>query len=152
EFKAEIIDGVGGGMYVEFPGDVEKLFGVKGRVPINASFDGVPYRGSLTNMGAGCHTVGVLKQIRESLGKGAGDKIKVVVELDVEERKIELAEDAAKELKKHAAAKAAFEKLSYTNQREFHMWIEAAKRPETRHNRIVQMVEKLESGKKTPSD
>ena len=39
-----------GGAYVRFPYDIRKEFG-KGRVKVQASFDGVPYSGSIVNMG-----------------------------------------------------------------------------------------------------
>lgn len=39
-----------GGAYVIFPWNIKELFG-KGRVKVNASFDGIPYRGSIVNMG-----------------------------------------------------------------------------------------------------
>jgi uncharacterized protein YdeI (YjbR/CyaY-like superfamily) len=45
-------------------------------------------------------------------------------------------------------AKAFFEKLSYTHQREYVSWINEAKREETRQNRIVRTIEMLKQGKK----
>jgi hypothetical protein len=143
EFGATIIEGGGGGMFIEFPHDVSRLFGVKGRVPVNATFDGIPYRGSLAKMGSDCHIVGVLKEIRQRLNKTAGDRVQVTIELDVEERKVELADDVHRELSKHRDAKMAWDKLSYTHQREYHQWIEQAKRSETRAARIAQMIDKL---------
>jgi hypothetical protein len=148
EFDAAMIDAGGGGVYVEFPEDVPSLFGVKGRVPIKASFDGIPYRGSLVKMGTNCHALLVLKQIREALKKEAGDKIHVVVELDLDERKIELSADVKTELRKNPSAGEAWDKLSFTNKREFHNWIEEAKLSETRTNRIAQMIGKLIVGEK----
>ncbi len=50
-FTAEIRAHDGGGAYVEFPRDVEKLFGAKGRVPVRVTFDGEAYRGSMVRMG-----------------------------------------------------------------------------------------------------
>ena len=41
-FEAKIESESGGGTYVLFPYDVENEFGVKGRVPIQATFDGIP--------------------------------------------------------------------------------------------------------------
>lgn len=38
------------GAYVRFPYDIREEFG-KGRVKVQASFDGVPYDGSIVNMG-----------------------------------------------------------------------------------------------------
>lgn len=51
EFEA-VIEAVPekGGAYVRFPYDIRKEFG-KGRVKVHAVFDGVPYEGSLVNMG-----------------------------------------------------------------------------------------------------
>ena len=39
-----------GGAYVIFPWDIRKEFG-KGRVKVHATFDGIPYDGSVVNMG-----------------------------------------------------------------------------------------------------
>lgn len=69
--------------YVEIPFDVKAAFG-KGRVPVNATFDGVPYRGSLVKMGTPCHIIGIRKDIRARIGKQPGDMVHIVVE----ERKI----------------------------------------------------------------
>lgn len=74
-----------GGAYVIFPWDIRKEFG-KGRVKVHASFDGIPYDGSIVNMGlkngdgSVCYLIGVLKAIRRQLGKTDGDRIHVIVE------------------------------------------------------------------------
>ena len=39
-----------GGAYIVFPWDIRAEFG-KGRVKVHAEFDGVPYEGSVVNMG-----------------------------------------------------------------------------------------------------
>ena len=75
-----------GGAYVAFPWDIREEFG-KGRVKVHASFDGVPYDGSIVNMGVKnpdgsvCYIIGVTKAIRTALGKHDGDTIRVVIEL-----------------------------------------------------------------------
>lgn len=79
EFEAEIkkvpdIDGA----YVEIPFDVKAEFG-KGRVPVNATFDGEPYEGSLVKMKTPCHIIGIRKDIRAKIGKQPGDTIKVTL-------------------------------------------------------------------------
>ncbi|MBR0356849.1 MAG: DUF1905 domain-containing protein [Clostridia bacterium] len=74
-----------GGAYVAFPGDIRQIYG-RGRVKVNATFDGVPYQGSIVNMGlkhpdgSVCYILGVLKAIRKQLGKGDGDVLRVTVE------------------------------------------------------------------------
>lgn len=73
-----------GGAYVIFPWDIRKEFG-KGRVKVHATFDGIPYDGSVVNMGVKnadgeiCYVIGVLKSIRKQLGKKDGDSIHVVI-------------------------------------------------------------------------
>ena len=65
-----------GGAYVAFPWDIRAEFGA-GRVKVRATFDGIPYDGSIVNMGV---KIGVLKAIRARLGKRDGDTIHVVIE------------------------------------------------------------------------
>jgi hypothetical protein len=85
EFEAEIkkvpdIDGA----YIEFPYDIKKEFS-KGRVKVHATFDKVPYDGSIVNMGVKnkdgsiCYIIGIRKDIRQKINKQAGDKIKVTI-------------------------------------------------------------------------
>jgi hypothetical protein len=50
-FKAKIETTDGGGAFVYFPYDVQKEFGIKGRVPVKATFDGVAYTGSMVKYG-----------------------------------------------------------------------------------------------------
>ena len=75
-----------GGAYVIFPWDIREVFG-KGRIKVHAEFDGIPYDGSIVNMGVKdsqgnvCYIIGVLKSIREKLKKGDGDSIHIVIEV-----------------------------------------------------------------------
>ena len=74
-----------GGAYVIFPWDIREEFG-KGRVKVHAIFDGLPYDGSIVNMGIKdsqgnvCYVIGVLKSIREKLRKDDGDSVHIVIE------------------------------------------------------------------------
>ena len=110
--------------------------------------EGVPYRGILTRMGTEDHLLIVLKEIREQIGKTFGDEITITVEPDTEPRVIEVPAELKKAFKTEKEAKAFFEKLSYTHQREYVMWINEAKREETRQNRIAKTVEMLKKGKR----
>ena len=74
-----------GGAYVVFPFDIRKEFG-KGRIKVHATFNGIPYEGSIVNMGlknedgSVCYIIGVLKAIRKQLHIVDGDTIHVVIE------------------------------------------------------------------------
>lgn len=78
KFNAKIEAGDGGGAYVLFPYDTGKAFATKGNGPVEATFNGVPYTGSLIKYGNPLHMLGMLKAIREQTGKGPGDTVEVV--------------------------------------------------------------------------
>ena len=147
-FTATIQNASGGGAFVEVPFDVEAAFGSK-RPKVRALIEGVPYRGILTRMGTECHLLIVLKEIREKIGKTFGDEVRITVEPDTEPRVIEVPAELKKAFKTEKEAKASFEKLSYTHQREYVMWINEAKKEETRQNRVVKTIEMLKKGKKS---
>src|SRR6266704_6607132 len=90
KFKAKIEAGDGGGAHVLFPYDTEKEFGTNGRVAVKATFNGVPYTGSLIKYGQPRHMLGVLKAIREQIGKGPGDIIDVELWKDEAPRVLEI--------------------------------------------------------------
>jgi len=146
EFDGKLHREEGGGTFVEFPQDVEKLYGVKGRVPVKVTFDGIPYRGSMVKMGAPCHILLILKEIREKLGKDRGDTVHVAVELDDAPRVVVLSKDVAAAYKK-AKVLGQYRSLSFTQQREYNLWIEDAKQDETRQRRIAKAIEQLHSKK-----
>jgi len=146
-FSAPIESAGGGGAFVTVPFDVEHVFGKK-RVAVNATIDGVPYRGSLVRMGGECHVLGVLKEIRASIGKQVGDIVEVVVEEDTAPRVVELPGDLADALRQQSVAARAFEALSFSHQREYVAWIVEAKQPATRERRIRKAIEMLSRGEK----
>lgn len=53
---------------------------------------------------------------------------------------------------KHKEAKEFFTSLSFTNQKEYITWIEAAKKAETKQRRLEVVQEKLLAGKRTPTE
>lgn len=70
--------------YVVVPVDIRKEYG-KGRLKVEASFDGVPYSGSVVNMGVKdaasniCYIIGITKAIRQQIGKTFGDMVEVTL-------------------------------------------------------------------------
>lgn len=86
EYDAIIHENADGGAYVIFPWDIRQEFG-KGRIRVHAEFDGIPYDGSVVNMGVRnedgsvCYIIGVLKAIRIRLGKKDGDLLHVHMEV-----------------------------------------------------------------------
>jgi hypothetical protein len=149
KFKATIQPGIGGGAGVVFPYDVEQEFGTRGRVPVKSTLDGVPYTGSLVKCGPSGHVLGVLKGIREQIGKGPGDTIEVVLWKDEAERTVDVPAEFERLMKREGLL-AFFEKLSYTHRKEYCRWVTEAKREETRQMRLKKSIEMLNRGVKTP--
>jgi hypothetical protein len=54
-------------------------------VKVYAQFDGLPYEGSIVNMGLRdetgnvCYLIGLIKAIRKQLNKGDGDHVHVII-------------------------------------------------------------------------
>ena len=132
----------GGGHLVDVPTEVVEALGGKGRIPVTATFDGVPYRGSIVRMGGGA-VLGVQKAIMTEAGVRVGDSLTVVVRNDEGPREVEVPVDLAEALARNGAARAAFEGLSFSHKREYVRSITQAKRPQTRARRIELTIEQL---------
>ena len=149
QFTATIEQANQGGAYVLFPYDVEKEFGTKGRVPVKATFNGVPYAGSLIKYGNPRHMLGVLKSIRIQIGADVGDTIQVEVWKDELPRTV----DVPAELQQAMEAGAVltfFESLSYSHRREYCRWISEAKTEQTRLKRTAKAIEMMKDSVRTP--
>lgn len=131
------------------PFDVLKVFGTRARVPVRGKINGFAYRGSIFPMGGGKHYMIVNKNVRAGAGVKGGETISVEMERDDEPRIITPPEDLARALKSNKVALAAWEKLSYTHQKEHAQALEEAKRPETRARRLEKTIAQLSTGKKS---
>jgi Bacteriocin-protection, YdeI or OmpD-Associated/Domain of unknown function (DUF1905) len=129
----------GGGHLVEVPPAVVEALGGKGRIPVTATFDGVPYRGSIVRM-RGVAVLGVQKAIMAEAGVSVGDSLTVVVRNDEAPREVEVPDDLAEALARNGPARTAFEGLSFSHKREYVEAINQAKRPETRARRVERTI------------
>jgi uncharacterized protein YdeI (YjbR/CyaY-like superfamily) len=132
----------GGGHLVEVPDHVMAKLGGKGRTPVTATFDGVPYRGSIVKM-RGTMMIGVTKAIMAEAGVQIGDTLMVAVENDDAPREVEVPSDLAKAFRGARDTKAEWDRLAFTHQREYAEAILDAKKPEIRARRIEKTIEAL---------
>lgn len=132
----------GGGHLVEVPDEVVAAPGGKGRIPVQASFNGVPYRGSIVRMG-GVMMLGVTKTILAEAGAGPGVVLDVVVENDEAPRQVEVPPELTEALQRNRAAAAVWDGLSFSHRREYVGYILEAKKEETRARRVERTIEAL---------
>ncbi len=151
-FKARLErpDAPGTWTYFTVPFDVQEVFGSRTRVAVKGTVNGFPYRSSLMPGGDGNHFMVVNSDIRQAVGVSAGDVVEVTMELDTDARAVTVPADFSKALGKNKEAKDAFEKLSYSHQKQYVDWIESAKKPETRAGRIEKALTMLVEGRKSP--
>ncbi len=72
--------------------------------------------------------------------------------VDVVNKIITLPEDLTAELQQNTIAFDFYQSLSYSNRKEYVLWVLTAKQEKTRLERIAKMIEKLVLGKKNPSE
>ncbi len=68
------------------------------------------------------------------------------------ERTLELSTEFQQLLGKNKKAGVFFKSLSFTNRKEYVVWLESAKKPETKQKRLKDAIEKLLSEKRNPSE
>jgi hypothetical protein len=145
-FKAILRKNDMGGHFVDVPFDVEEKFGSK-RPKVKALINGYPYRSSLFRMKTTHHLLGVRKDIRDALQVQVGDVLTIEVELDTEERIVEIP-PYFMEILIGENLLSQFENLSFTHRREYVGWIAEAKKSETRERRLDKAIQALRTGKK----
>ncbi len=97
-FEAPILEGRGGGAYVEVPFSVPDVFGPRGQLRVKGTIDGHPLQSSVAPMGGGRHLLGLHKATRLAIGKSIGQRVAIVIEPDLAERTVALPDDLAKGL------------------------------------------------------
>ena len=135
--KHENMDATG----ITIPFDVEQVFGAK-RVPVKLKINDADYRTTIFRMG-GEYRLAIPKEFRDRAKIKAGDEVTVEITKDNEERIVEPPEDLAQALNENAQAKTVWEKMSYTDKKEYVRAIEDAKKEETRARRVLKTIEEL---------
>jgi len=72
--------------------------------------------------------------------------------IDIDNKQIILPADLAEALGQKPSAMAFYQGLSYSNKKEYVVWILSAKQEKTRSERLIKTVEKLVDGKKNPAE
>ncbi|RPI82195.1 MAG: DUF1905 domain-containing protein [Chloroflexi bacterium] len=129
--------------FIVIPFDVQQIYGTRGRVPVAGTINGYPFRTTLSPYG-GKHYLGINKATRDSANVRAGELVEIVLDYDSAPRTVTLPDDFAQALQASEKVQSAWNKLSYTKQKEIVRSIEGARKPETRQSRIERTISRLE--------
>ncbi len=128
---------------IEVPADIVDSLSSSKKPAVKVNINGYTYRSTIAVLG-GKYLIPVSAEHRTGAKVNGGDSITVSLELDTEPRVLEIPADLAVALEQNAAAKAKFEKLSYSQKRIHTLSVEGTKNPETRAKRIIKAIETLQ--------
>lgn len=149
EFDAVLeADSADGTVFVAVPFAVADVYGTRGKLPVQATLDGFPHRGTLAPLGDGHHGLAVPKEVRRALGKTVGDTLRVALRHAPEVHVVTLPPDLAAALGDAPAARTFFQTLPRPDQRNYVRWLDGAKTPEARTQRLATTVQRLRHGLK----
>ncbi len=120
---------------IKIPPEIIEKLGAGKKPPIKVTINGFTYRSTVAVMG-GAFMVGVNAENRVGAKVKGGDKIDVTIELDTEERVVDVPVDFQKILNKIPEAKKKFTSLSYSGKKQLVAPIADAKTEETKQRRI----------------
>lgn len=132
---------------IRVPPDVVESLGSGRRPAVRVTIGGHTYRSTIAPRG-GEYLLPVSAENRAGAGVAAGDDVDVDIELDTEPREVTVPPDLVQALAGDPVAKGFFEALSYSHRLAYVLWIEDAKKPETRRGRVDKAVTMLGEGRK----
>jgi len=131
---------------IVIPPEVVAALGSSRKPAVSVTIRGYTYRSTVATID-GRFMVGVSAENRANAGVAGGDEVDVDIELDTAPRTVTVPPDFAAALTPWPAARAFFDRLSYSQQSWFVLGIEDAKTPETRQRRIDAAVARLREGR-----
>jgi Bacteriocin-protection, YdeI or OmpD-Associated/Domain of unknown function (DUF1905) len=132
---------------IPVPDEVVAALAAGRRPAVRVTVAAHTYRTTIASMG-GRFMIPLSAEHRAHAGVAAGDEVEVHIESDTAARDVTLPSDLAEALREDGPAQSFFESLAYTHRKEWIRWIEEAKKPDTRANRIETTVEALRAGKR----
>jgi hypothetical protein len=144
-FRTEILASGKTAAGIVVPADVLEGLAAGRKPAVKVTINGHTYRSSVATVD-GRPMIGVSNDVRRAAGVSAGDVVDVEVELDTEKRTVALPAELEALLASDPLARAAYDRLSYSNQRRIVEPIDQTRNPETRQRRIDKAMETLRAG------
>ena len=133
-------------MGFEVPPDVVDALGAGKRPPVTVTINGYTYRNTVAVM-SGVYMIGVASEHRAPAGIVGGEDVDVDLELDTAPREVSVPPELAAALDAEPAARATFDRLSYSNKSGHALQVTGTNNPETRARRVEKSIAALREGR-----
>lgn len=130
-----------GGVFLLIPFDVAELYGATGPFAVAGTIDGFPIRLTLHPTDDGHHELRIPKEVRRAIDKTWCQTVQVTLRPDTEDA-LELPKELALALTR-TGLRSQFDALPYPERKELVQWVERAKKPETRRQRVQEVLDRL---------
>src|SRR5438094_275736 len=124
------------------PPEVVESLGAGKRPPVLVTINGYTYRNTVAVYG-GVYMIGVAAEHRAPARVKGGDVVDVDLELDTAPRQVDVPPELQAALAADPAARATFDKLSYSNKSWHALQVTGTNNPETRARRIEKSIAAL---------
>lgn len=141
-FTTTLLSFGGNNTGIEIPEEAVASLGRGRRVKVVATVNGYEYRTSVAPY-RGRMLMPFSSEHRAATGLRGGETIEVELVVDDAPREVAVPADLAEALAGELEARTYFDGLSYTHRRAYVLWIEDAKKPETRTARVAKAVAML---------
>lgn len=127
---------------IHVPSEIVSALGQGRRPAVRVTINGYSYRSTVASMG-GEFKLRVSAEVREQAGVAAGDEVTVGIAPDTAPRDVAIPPELGTALAADDSAKAAFDALPYSKERQIVEPIAAAKTDDTRQRRVAKALETL---------
>ena len=132
---------------IPVPDDVMKALGSHRRLPVRVTLGDHTYRTTVAPFG-GVPMVSGSAAVRAAAGLRPGDEVDVDLEMDAEPREVAVPADLETALVADPEARTFLDGLPYSHRSAYVLWIESAKRDETRRRRTAEAIRMLRAGRR----
>lgn len=132
--------------FITIPFDVQRVFGVSGRIPVRGTINGFPFRSSLASV-HGIHLLGLDNRLQRQARIDPGDnEVDVVLDVDTTQE-LHLPPQLRRALEADRFALRRFQELPYAHRQEFARWVGSARHRDTKSQRAAHAVALIKAGR-----
>lgn len=132
--------------WVEFPHDVQKLFGTRSSVRMKGTINGIPVDRALIPTKSGYHVIIVNNEMRRKFKAKVGDTVTVELWRNSDPNEVDVPEELQETLEFMEELNAAWQRLRPSVQRGICYWISSGKTIPTRAKRVAEVLRRFETG------